>query len=44
MAAVEGSLDDPHIAGRLSATRFSVSGERFDSLAGDVAVSPKATG
>jgi translocation and assembly module TamB len=39
--SVEGRLEDPHIAGRLSATRFSVSGERFDALAGDAAVSPE---
>jgi translocation and assembly module TamB len=39
--SVEGSLDDPHIAGHLSATRFSVSGQFFDSLAGDAAVSPE---
>jgi translocation and assembly module TamB len=37
--SVEGTLEDPHIAGRLSATRFSVSGKVFDSLAGDAAVS-----
>ena len=39
--SVVGTLDDPHIAGHLSATRFSVSGKTFDSLAGDAAVSPE---
>jgi translocation and assembly module TamB len=39
--SVEGSLDDPHISGHLSATRFSVSGNAFDSLEGDAAVSPE---
>ena len=39
--SVAGTLDDPQIAGHLSATRFSVSGKSFDSLAGDATVSPE---
>jgi translocation and assembly module TamB len=36
--AITGSLDEPHIAGHLSAGRFSYSGTSFDSLAGNVTV------
>jgi translocation and assembly module TamB len=38
---VTGPVEDPRIAGRLSASRFAYSGMDFDSLAGDVTASPQ---
>jgi len=36
---VTGKLDDPHVDGQLSVTRFSYEGKSFDSLAGGVTAS-----
>jgi len=42
--AVAGRLDSPRIAGRLSVTRFSCSGQAFDGLEADVSASPENLG
>jgi translocation and assembly module TamB len=39
--SVDGSLDDPHMAGRIALDRFSYAGKHFDSLTGEAAASPE---